>query len=77
VFVDGREPAASADLGDNTLDKVRPVQNWLGRSSFAADPGLTGAIDELRVYDHALGAAEIVAAHAAGPDKLPADKTSP
>jgi len=53
------------------------MQNWLGRSSFAADPGLTGAIDELRVYDHALGAAEIVAAYEAGPDKLPAAKTSP
>jgi hypothetical protein len=72
VFVDGREPAPAADLGENTLDKVRPVQNWLGRSSFAADPGLTGAIDELRVYDHALSAAEIAAARDAGPDKLPA-----
>jgi len=54
VFVDGKEPNPPADLGDNTLDKVKPVENWLGKSSFSADPGLSAAIDEFRVYDQAL-----------------------
>src|SRR5439155_15432519 len=53
VFIDGKESHAAEDLGDNTLDKVKPVSNYLGRSSFDADPGFAGSIDELRVYDHA------------------------
>jgi hypothetical protein len=72
VFVDGKEPNPPADLGDNTLDKVKPVENWLGKSSFSADPGLSAAIDELRVYDQALTPADAVAAFHAGPDALPA-----
>jgi hypothetical protein len=72
VFVDGKEPRPAQHLGDNTLDKVRPVENWLGRSSFAADPGLTASIDEFRVYDQALTPAEALALHQAGPDVLPA-----
>jgi hypothetical protein len=72
VHVDGKEAGAAETLGANTLDKVRPVENWLGRSSFSADPGLTGAIDELRVYDHALTPEEVAAIFAAGADALPA-----
>ncbi len=71
VYTDGKEAGPGETLGANTLDKVRPVENWLGRSSFSADPGLTGAIDELRVYDHALTAAEAAAIFTAGPDALP------
>lgn len=72
VFIDGKEPKPAEDLGDNTLDKVRPVHNWLGRSSYDADAGFTGSIEEFRVYDHALSAAEVTAAAAAGPHQLPA-----
>ncbi|HEY7089061.1 MAG TPA: LamG domain-containing protein [Tepidisphaeraceae bacterium] len=74
VYVDGKEPNPAEDLGDNTLDKVRPVSNWIGRSSFDNDPGLTATIDELRVYDNALTAEQVAAAHKAGADTLPADK---
>lgn len=71
VFADGGEPRAAQPLGDNTLDKVRAVQNWLGRSSFAADPGLTATIDEFRVYDHAVTPEEARQLHEAGPDTVP------
>ena len=71
VFVDGKEPRPAEKLGDNTLDKVRPVENWLGRSSFAADPGLTATIDEFRVYDHALSLEEARQLHQLGPDGMP------
>lgn len=71
VYADGKEAGPAETLGANTLDKVKPAENWLGRSSFAADPGLTGAIDELRVYDHALTAEEAAALFSAGPDALP------
>lgn len=75
VFVDGQEPKAAEDLGSNTLDKVRPVENWLGKSSFTADPGLSASIDEIRVYDHALSADEAAAMLKAGPNALPAAST--
>jgi hypothetical protein len=42
----------------------------LGKSAFDSDAGLTGAIDELRMYDHALTAAE-AAVLKAGADGLP------
>jgi hypothetical protein len=77
ILIDGKEPKPAEDLGENTLDKVRPVNNWLGRSSFDHDPGLTGSIDELRVYDHALTADEVGAAFKAGPDTLPAATAQP
>jgi hypothetical protein len=71
LYVDGKESAAE-DLGDNTLDQVKPVHNWLGRSGFDADPGLSASIDEFRVYDHALSAEEVSAMQTAGPDALAA-----
>jgi Concanavalin A-like lectin/glucanases superfamily len=71
VFIDGKEPKAATDLADNTLDKVKPVYNWLGRSAFDSDAGFTGSIDEFRVYDTALGADEVSAVYKAGPDALP------
>jgi hypothetical protein len=76
AFVDGKEPQKAEDLGNNTLDKVKPVENWLGKSSFINDPGLTATIDELRVYDTALSLEDAAAAFKAGPDKLP-DATTP
>lgn len=72
VYADGKEPKPAEPLGDNTLDRVKPVENWLGKSSFSADPGLSASIDEFRVYDHALTAAEVAAALKSGPDALPA-----
>lgn len=68
VFIDGKESESAMDLGGNTLDAVKPVNNYLGRSSFDIDPGFSGSIDEFRVYDHPMTAAEVTAAHAAGPN---------
>lgn len=69
-YVDGKE-AAAEDLGDNTLDKVDPKHNWIGRSGFDADPGLSATIDEFRVYDHALTKEEVEALQKAGPEVVP------
>jgi hypothetical protein len=72
LFVDGKEPAAAQDLGDNTLDKVHAVHNWIGRSAYDQDAGLSGSIDEFRVYDTALSLDEAAAIFKAGADALPA-----
>ena len=72
VFVDAKEAGTPADLGDNTLDKVKPTSNWVGKSSFDNDSGLTGALDELRIYDTALTSDEVTTINKAGADSLPA-----
>lgn len=68
VFIDGKESETAMDLGENTLEGVKAVHNYLGRSMFDIDPGYSGTIDEFRVYDHAMSAAEVTAAHSAGPN---------
>jgi hypothetical protein len=75
VYIDGQEPAAAADLGDNTLDKVSRKHAWIGRSAFDNDPGLSATVEELRVYDNALSPADITAAMKAGPTALPSATT--
>jgi hypothetical protein len=72
VYVDGKSAATPVELGENTLDKVKATSNWIGKSSFPADGGLTAAIDEFRVYDHALTAEEVTAINKAGAEALPA-----
>jgi hypothetical protein len=74
LFIDGKEAGESAELGDATLDAIHPTHSWIGRSGFDVDSGLTGNLDELRIYDKALSAEEIAGIAAAGPDKLPAAK---
>lgn len=52
------------------LSAINDVNNWIGRSQFSADPLSRMNVDELRLYDHALTAAEVVANRDAGPDVL-------
>ena len=35
------------------------TQNWIGRSQYSGDPTFNGKIDDFRIYDGALGAADI------------------
>jgi hypothetical protein len=74
LFIDGVEPKPAADLGANTLDKVARKDNWVGKSPFAADIPLNASIDELRVYDHAMSADEVMLNFKAGADTLPPAK---
>ncbi len=60
---------ASQDL-PYALSALNDVNNWIGRSQFSADPLARFALEELRLYDHALAPAEIAANFAAGPDTL-------
>lgn len=52
------------------LDEIDDVNNWLGRSQYAADPNYPGTYTELRVYDRALSACEVAALTELGPDVL-------
>lgn len=54
-----------AEVARNTAVTLRPgsiaasSQNYLGRSQYAGDPYLNGALDDFRLYSRALSAAEV------------------
>jgi hypothetical protein len=44
--------------------------NYLGHSLYNADPGLLGSVDEFRIYNGPLTAAQVAADYALGPSQL-------
>jgi hypothetical protein len=61
IYVDGQAAASSADVTLRPAD-IAPMTNlWIGRSAYAADAPLDGEIDDVRIYDRALSAAEVLA----------------
>ena len=52
------------------LDTLPDVNNWLGRSQWP-DQLYDGAIDEFRIYSHALTAGEVTTSFNTGPDPSP------
>ena len=47
------------------------VNYWIGRSQFQQDPFYNGTINEFRIYDHGLTAAEVRESFARGPNVVP------
>ena len=43
---------------------------YLGNSTWNSDPSLNGRIDEFRIYNHAMQAADVLASYNAGPTPL-------
>ena len=65
VYVDGVQQATT-----NTaiqLGNLSDVNNWLGRSNWTGDANLAGTLEEFRIYDHALTAAEVTQRFNQGP----------
>jgi hypothetical protein len=52
------------------LDAINDNNNWLGRSPWP-DALFDGLIDEFRIYNHAMTAAQVAASFTAGPDPAP------
>ncbi|RYD33370.1 MAG: hypothetical protein EOP85_20845, partial [Verrucomicrobiaceae bacterium] len=52
------------------LSSIEDVNNWLGRSMYTVDNNANIAYNEVRLYNHALTPAEMLANLAAGPDEL-------
>jgi hypothetical protein len=52
------------------LGAINDVNNWIGRSNYLVDPPLSATLIEFRIYDRALGAAQISASFQAGPGAL-------
>jgi len=58
IYVDG-EPVASGGTAQLPRDMGVTTQNWIGRSQYSADAYFLGSIDDFRIYDRALSAAEV------------------
>jgi hypothetical protein len=66
LYLDGVEVGhRSVTIDPSQHDQVN---NWLARSQWSPDSFFNGSINEFRIYDSALGAAEVAANFAAGPD---------
>lgn len=50
------------------LPDLADVNNWIGRSMWAADSNSNLSLNELRVYRRAISAAEVISSYKAGPD---------
>lgn len=58
IYVDGQAVGSSTGITIKPSD-IRPVLNYMGRSQYNADPLFAGALDDVRIYNHALDATEI------------------
>jgi rhamnogalacturonan endolyase len=66
LYLDGSE-VDSTLLDGASAGSVNDSLAYLGRSLFNVDPGFTGSINELRIYDNTRSATDIAADAAAGP----------
>jgi hypothetical protein len=57
VYVDGEEVSSGAYAG---LSEIHPIANIGNNGTSGPDKGFAGLLDEVRLYDHALNAAEIL-----------------
>ena len=69
LYLDGARVGSSRILPNISLATLTDNNNWLGRSQFP-DPLLDASLDEFRIYDNALTAADVAASFAAGPNTL-------
>jgi len=69
-YIDGALIGTAA-LGYHTLSGVSTQYACLGRSVYSGDPLFQGAINEFRIWNQTLSAADIAAHFAVGPDVVP------
>ena len=59
LYVDGQLVGSNLGMSLRPLDLGNTVNNYIGKSQYSGDPYLDGNIDDFRVYNRALSAAEI------------------
>jgi hypothetical protein len=61
LYINGASVATNAALTLRPADlaPIPTINNWIGQSQFAVDPFLAGEVDEFRIYDKALSAADV------------------
>jgi hypothetical protein len=66
LYLNGVESARNAAMTLRPSSLGGTTQNWIGRSQYAGDPYLDGAVDSLRLYSRVLTAAEIANLYSTG-----------
>jgi hypothetical protein len=66
LYVNGTQVGQNTSMTLSPSSLGNTTNNWIGRSQYAADPFLDGQIDEFRIYNRALSAAEVQALFTAG-----------
>lgn len=70
LYVDGTPVGANTSMSltpDMIGSLANATNNFIGRSAFAGDPYLNGRVDDFRIYNGALSAAQIAALYALTP----------
>ncbi len=65
LYLNGAQVGSVAYNG--SLSGITNINNWIGRSNWN-DPPFNGSIDEFRIYNVALSAAQVSASKSFGPD---------
>jgi hypothetical protein len=61
LYVNGTAVGSNAVMSKNPSNLGDTSQNYIGKSQWSNDPYLNGSVDDFRVYNHALSAADIAA----------------
>jgi hypothetical protein len=64
LYINGAEVGRTSNMTLNASSIGATTQRWIGRSEYAADPYFAGQMDNFRVYNRALSAAEVQALYA-------------
>ena len=59
LYVNGTAAGTNAAMTIKPSSLGNTTQNYIGRSQFASDPYLNGLVDDFRIYNRALSAAEV------------------
>ena len=70
LYVDGVAVGTNSSMTITPSSLGSTVNNYIGKSQLATDPYLNGWIDEIRIYNVGLSAAEIAASAALGSSQL-------
>src|SRR5664280_3668098 len=70
IYVDGVAKGTNSGITVWPSTLGNTTNNWLGRSEFeASDTTLVGSLDEFRIYNRALTAADVAQLNAGGPSQ--------
>jgi hypothetical protein len=61
LYVNGAQVAQNTAMTLSPSSLGSTTQNWIGRSQYGSDAFLDGQVDEFRIYNRALSAAEVLA----------------
>jgi hypothetical protein len=70
LYLDGVPVGANPNLTINPSSLGNTINNYIGRSQYGSDPFLNGSVDEFRIYNGALAAADVLQACTSGSAQL-------